>query len=130
MKDSSKLDLLLEKTLKFVEGTGDFVVEHAPDYVQQLLEYGFWDNAFTLILVSLLLLFFIFILGIGIYLNKYYPATIGKFPLDKALIGLGFNGFWIFLFIAVFAVPSCARNMVKIKTAPKVYIVDELKRKF
>jgi len=107
MEDSLKnltKDMLTE-VLEMVKSTKNFTVEQAPDYIKQLLAYQLISNCASIVICAL-------------------------FIIASIIIPFYFNDFAVNLFcgvaIFVFFVGSILNinNIIKIKVAPKVFIVD------
>jgi len=102
-KDLTK-DMLTE-VLEMVKSTKNFTVEQAPDYIKQLLAYELISNYISIVICVLFIIASIII-----------PFYFNHFAVNL------FCGVAIFLFF----VGSILNidNIIKIKVAPKVFIVD------
>lgn len=111
----------LQSVLEFMKSGTGFVKEQAPLYVQELLQWGFYDNVISAI-VGMILFAPLFIYSFFTWkanLKKSHD-TSDPYLLINILMLL----ICIPLFCAVI-VPSI-REAVKIKVAPRVYIVETL----
>lgn len=110
---------LIKKIIEYMESSKDFIVEQAPDIIQQMLKYETFNNIFGLIIAVIILFVSI---GVFIY-GKYSNKT------DKIYFNV-YNYVSIWLFIAAFAISAFAiNNLVKIKISPKYFVIEKLKDK-
>ncbi len=129
MTNEEVLNTFANKMLTAVEGIEAFGKEQIPDYIEQVLMYNFWESTIiATVLASLILVFLVvFILGI-LKSNKTGWGVECPSPSAFTVIGSGF--ILIFLIpigLADGIVPN-AKEALKIHLAPKVYIVDYLRK--
>lgn len=115
-------DLIKEKILSYLESTKDFVLDQAPDVIQQALRYHYINSIVGIFVCSFLILTLISIA----YYNYSHPK------LDE-------YGSWetitfIFCFIpSMFCLPLFAGllsdidKLIKISTAPKYFLITLFK---
>jgi uncharacterized membrane protein YoaK (UPF0700 family) len=112
-----------DKAMTYLQATEDFVVEQAPLLVQEILHYGLAHNSVLMVLC------FIFLAVAGYLCYKCFkraaecsevyeaeaPAMIGSVI---AIIGLGATAGFIVNLMCV----------LKIVFAPRLYLIEELRR--
>lgn len=110
-------DKLIDYLISNIESAKGFVAEQAPDVARQILEYGFWDNLMYLTIGAVLFTLF-FIIFVRIYLSKEMSG--------EEKFGIGF-----FVLLAIFfcslAISFNVSSLIKIKTAPKLYVIEKMK---
>lgn len=110
------MDKFFEELLKMVQGGTIFIQGQLPDYINQLLMFNFWSK--------IVIMLFLFFLGTLLLVVAYivYKQDALESPLFVVPLVFG-----IFLFLGFFiATPKLIIDCIKIKMAPKVYIVDYL----
>ena len=107
MENLEQLSEFLLETLKETKG---LVVEQAPDYVRQMLEYASFEATVCVVAFFILLLFSIYLL---------YKA-IKKNTGDLMLIAF----FGVILSCVCFV--GSGLDLYKIKYAPKVYLMEKI----
>ena len=108
---------LLQKLTEYMTGTKDFFLENAPDFFQQMLAYEKTSTIFAITILSMLFL--------GCLLFSIYCFTN---PCDdRYSIRELFKAFSIIGCCAFFAA-LCFNidTLIKIKIAPKYYIISSL----
>ncbi len=120
MKNEEVLNKLMEKSLEYLQSVEGFVIEHAPDYVKQLLEFEFYNSSLIVLffLFAVILLVGLFFIGYRLYINEsnYAGGFVIIIPVSALLISV---------FFTLEVIPSI-QTMLKIKTAPKVFLVDKI----
>lgn len=119
------LESKMLETLQWVEQsiktTSDFASEQVPLYIQELLVYNFWMSLAGFIIGI------IFIIAI-IPTAKVFTKESKKGILEQDSIKLFGSSIGSFLFLAVGMVLTIENtDWIKIKLAPRVYIVDYLR---
>lgn len=111
-KNLSKTDEVLskavEKGIAFAEKTGNFVIEQAPELLQEFYAWQLWSNV-ALLLLTLIISFTIY----------FITKKIAEQDDDDSVYI--FNLFQIFP--AIFFCVS-AYNIIYISVAPKLYLID------
>lgn len=117
------LNTFANKMLSAVEGIEAFGKEQIPDYIEQVLLYNFWSNGLW-IAFSLLIIITMCIAAFALfkYTSKIEDTT------DKWCTR-GTIGVCIIIVLGVFAtnIAELVEENMKIKIAPKVYIVDYIR---
>ena len=120
MKETDQqLAYILKKGLEVAEKTGNFVVEQAPDLIQQLIvwktcEYIFW------ILISIAFLFSIY---------KWYKSAMKRYDdLDNFIDETEFLAFFTYsitvILILGIALFHSFFNLLQILLAPKIWLIE------
>lgn len=115
--DKSILDAFLGKTLEYLNSTEAFLQKNVPAYVEELLLFNFYSALFgAIVTVSILAIALIFLWN---YVRKY------KHLSDDAAF---FHGVGIFMVITIFGIASYCNILtaIKIKVAPRVYLVEKV----
>jgi hypothetical protein len=113
------MEKFFEELLKIVQSGSAFIQGQMPDFVNQLLVYNFWSNIIiTLVLFLMATGFF----GIAFF---YYVTHKTDSFIFITSVTFGIAVLLAFLIIAPMAINDC----IKIKVAPKVYIIDYLTNK-
>lgn len=119
---------LVRKGIEVAEKTGEFVIEQAPDLLQEFYKWHLIKNIFVIValLLVMIILWKIFKYsglnedpkGYTDYVKlfgKFYPdiggVVIGVFGSVGFLVGLGF-------------IITCVYNIVFILSAPKLYLIE------
>lgn len=106
--------------------TEDFAAEQVPLYIQELLTWMFWDSVMCAAFAALILVISLVLVGFGFKLLEHAKKTKDD--------GLEFFGGMTVILMAILAVvcllPICinTKQAVKISVAPRVVIVEELKK--
>lgn len=101
---------LIQKGIEVAEKTGNFVIDQAPDLLQEFYAWQLWSNI-AVILICIFSAFFI---------NKAYKKV--KEDIDDELLSALF-GVIFFIFPFVFLLVS-AYNVLFILVAPKLYLIE------
>jgi len=121
------LNQFMEKLLHYVNSAEIFANKNVPLYIEELLKYKMYDSI-TVIIISIIVLFiavayFVFALKtikiderIGCYTDfSTFKVTSSSMVLVGAII----------LFVINLSI--CTRRIIKINTAPRVYVIDYLR---
>ena len=118
---NNSLSQFTEKFLNYLEKSDFSLKENIPDFIDQLLKFKLMDNILSFTLGILILLFIIFLI-----------RKIIKLSQDNRIVTR--NNYALFLVILIpwalwFFTEGInnIRNIIKIQTAPKVFILDYLK---
>ena len=114
METNTLQTLLLETLTELKAGTekaGTFVADQAPDVIQQLLAYQFWSAIF----------FGVMLLALGIILGWLTVKIFRQFDDGSEALALLPAVFCIFCIGGAIAMSDRA---LKIKIAPKVYVIE------
>ena len=123
MKIEEKLKESAGKLLDFVEKSGDFVVEQTPLYVQELVEYHFFENLLGLVISSVL-----FFAGILIWVVILVSITKSK-RSDKIFDCTMTSIMSIAILTPVTMSVVCfGKECYKAKNTPRVLIVEKLNK--
>ena len=120
MKETDQqLAEILKKGLEAAEKTGNFVVEQAPDLIQQLIVWKTCEYIF-LILISIAFLFSIY---------KWYKSAMKRYDdLDNFIDKPEFFVFSIYsivvILIFVIALFQSFFNLFQILLAPKIWLIE------
>lgn len=107
---------IIDKLLEYIDQTKDFVLDQAPDIFNQIIQYStmsiiMWTCSLgSLTVIGCTLIF--------IYLKNYRRESI--FDHGYALFSL-----WLTPFL-LFGTIVCADELIKVKVAPKYYIIKKL----
>ena len=116
-------DQLIEKIIHYMETTGDFVLEQAPEICQEILNYSKFSSILCLSITGSIVIFSIFF-----FIYSYCNRTMGDYG------SLSGESFFKMLFsgaIAMILLGPCVAsidNLIKINVAPKYYILQIIKR--
>ena len=117
---SQFLNLMIEALRK----TTDFAAEQIPLYVQELLRYALWDAILGIIFsVAFVVAFLVCAKKANNYLKS--DDNYDDFRLT-ILLGLLVGGLAAIAFV-IFTFASVS-NIIKITLAPRVYVIDYLKK--
>lgn len=105
-----------QELLTVVKDSKQFILEQAPDVVQEIIRWGIGKNCFQLILGTLFLL-----ISWKLYLAKlkgkeWVDDEIMPVVLAVGILGVG----------GALLAPSSIFNLIKIYAAPKLYILEYL----
>ncbi len=119
---------LLDFIRKTAENAEGFVVDQAPLFIQEYLQFNFYqDVAFGIIL------FLILILNIlGVFKLYFWCKALKSSEIHDGHIVCSILGFCIMISLIVVCGTHCLGytiEAIKIKVAPRVYIVDTLLNK-
>ena len=105
---------MIKKLIEYIEGTKDFILEQAPDIIQQILEYDTKSTILWLCLACIVAL-----CGAALCVHGYF-STQSTFEKPYLIFAYMLTPFAI---IAIFA---CCDNLIKIKIAPKYYVLEKI----
>ena len=105
---------LNEKLLELINKSEHIVESQLPELISEYLQYGLYDN-YLLLSVGLLLLVIVTVGTIFAIIKEQYDKGF------SALIG------GIILIIPIFMIGCAISEIIKIKIAPKVYIIEQFK---
>jgi len=111
-------ELILDKVLQYAQNAEEFVVREAPQYVKEFLEYEAFYHQQWVTWGSIPFILFLAITVALSCLKKKDPEES-----FSACLGAIF-----FLFVAIMTVPHSWMKLNKIKLAPRVYIIDSLRK--
>ena len=123
MEIEEKLKESAGKLLDFVEKSGDFVVEQTPLYVQELIEYHFFENLLGLVISS-----FLFFAGISTWVVILVFITKSKYNdkiFDCAMTSIISM---VILTPVTMGVVFYGKECYKAKNTPRVLIVEKLNK--
>ena len=115
-KTDEQLAEILKKGLEAAEKTGSFVVEQAPDLIQQLIVWKTCEYI-LLILISV---------GLILSIKKWYNSAIKRY--GDFIDSVEFVGFSIYSIIVIpifgIALFHSFFNLVQILLAPKIWLIE------
>lgn len=105
---------MIKKLLEYIEGTKDFILEQAPDIIQQILEYETRSTMLWMCLFSFLTFIGVIVCIWGVFSKK------SIFDKPGAMVG--------FLITPMMVIGLMANldNLIKIKVAPKYYVMEKI----
>jgi hypothetical protein len=114
--------------LEMVQSGATFIQGQLPDYVNQLLLFVFWQRITGILIWTIILMVMIITLFITLKLiKKNKIKDLDEKPAYVAsLILCGFTAL-VLLMTGVLCVPEAISDLIKIKVAPKVFVVDYLR---
>lgn len=112
-------DEIAQKLLDYLDATKDLVLEQAPDIFQQIIRYETISTIYGIVIFSTILLGII-CASIYMYRNPSGDKYSG-YNLTRCMIPIIFIP--IFFIQLLFSVDA----LIKIKVAPKYYIIQKLK---
>lgn len=107
---------ILKELFEYVKNTEAFVKEQAPLVVQEMIRYGWIDSLCGLGLSIL----FITAISLALY---FYPFPEDAFYKIPAQIVGGY-----LIFVCVMMGMNMSANLIKITVAPRLYIIDQIKK--
>lgn len=121
MNDEMKKKLIeyLDKTGSAVDSAGNFVLEQAPDVIQQYLVWEFYSNLILSIIAVLISIFFI-----RIYSICWKVGEEGKWDNPGPVLGLLIFGIMSIAFF--FGSLERVYHMVKVSVAPKIVLIEKM----
>lgn len=106
----------------------DFAVEQAPIVVQEFLSWKMGEAIFNVIAYSIATIVLFFVLRF--LLKKIKKIDMNYSPEEIVPIGLGFVfSLFVFCFITFFQLKPNIETIIKIKLAPRVYILEYVTNK-
>ena len=124
MTAEEKLKESAGKLLDFVEKSGDFVVEQAPLYVQELVEYHFIQNLVPCIASLIGFLALISIALWGAY--KINKKDTSRWEIEWMPISIGYALLLITIGFLTSEITYHVTECYKAKYAPRVLIIEKL----
>lgn len=116
------LESFLGKTLEYLNSAEAFLQKNVPAYVEELLAYEFYSSLFEL-------LFFILILIASIiFFKKAKEVEKDMCSGDKVLTAISAFVLIVFSVVSVVAIPLTISHMIKVKIAPRVYLVETISK--
>jgi hypothetical protein len=121
MTNDEILNTFANKMLSAVESMEEFGREQIPDYIEQVLVYNFWESAA--------------VNSVGILVSVVFLMA-AIFCWHKGKVTKNYCACWEFgwivlpilaVLITVISLLDAGSTMLKIKLAPKVYIVEYLR---
>jgi len=110
---------IIEKLLEYLQGTEDFILEHAPDTIMQIFKY---EKISTIYQIAILFILVISLSISGIYFYKNpYLDKYGHRELPSILIPMfcGIGCPILFLQLCIFT-----DKLIKIYVAPKYFLLQ------
>ena len=113
---------IAEKLLQWMQSIENLTVEQLPEFANEILQYGFYENLFWAVLVP------IFLLALVKARKKVYsyefecPAVADSIYIGYTIVGCS---------VGIFAIIGwcfTARAMIKITFAPKLYLLEYVTR--
>lgn len=116
---------LAKKMLEYLNSTEAFLQKNIPAFVEEYLTFYFYQSTF-------IIAFFLLLLVLSFSLSKISKKHIENFKSlsreDKEFLNVMRTvPFGILLLLNAFVIPININTLIKIKFAPRVYLVDELK---
>jgi len=120
------LEKFTNKLIQYIEQTEVFLKAETPEYIRQLLEYEVYDSVITIVAMFTALMFAAVVFLVGIYVGKKNDYHDGSW-IGAVIIG----GIMSTVMAIIFLVDGTAnvKKIIKINTAPKVFIIDHLRGK-
>lgn len=108
-----------KKLLEYMDKTGDFVLEHCPEVMQQALRYHYISSivTFSLCLFSIIILSFI-------AYNCFFYPKLDKYGTMELSSLLGCVMPSIFLWMCFIGILTSANTLIKITFAPKYFLLQ------
>lgn len=122
--DNKIVDTFLSKTLEYLNSTEAFLQKNVPAYVEELLQFSFYEAAFWAAFFPFVALVFVAFTVISIKMSKSENKSFSKTANNIGPICVA--GSFMFIIISLFATPSWVSDAIKIKTAPRVYLVEKI----
>lgn len=113
---------LAKEVLSIVQGSKDFIIEQAPDLVQQIIAYNYYINWFYLFICILMIGSVIYAAKKAIVLSREDSYHNEGWILIHSLYGL-FVGFGSFIFTL-----GTVNNLLLLHFAPKIFLIEYLSR--
>lgn len=126
MEQKSLVDAFLGKTLEYLNSTEAFLQKNVPAYVEELLQFDFYEALFYTAVPVVVLLIFSAITFACFKVCQNMNNSRDLRELYNVVEAISLVAALITLIVAAFAVPENLMTAVKIKTAPRVYLVDKI----
>lgn len=121
------MDSFLNKTLEYLNSAEAFLQKNVPAFVEEMLVFDFYEAVFG----SILTLVIVFLIGFITY--KSYKVSNNKDKYDEderesaAVVAFVAGGIFIVVsLISIFEIYGNLMTAVKIKVAPRVYLVEKI----
>lgn len=108
---------ITDKILEYVDKTEIFVQAELPLYIAEYLAWHFWSYVFLAVMFLILSIILYTILSVSVYLAKKYDEGWYPIAILSGIIGT---------IVLCFGVPINTYYALKVKIAPRVYIVDQI----
>ena len=120
------INKFMEKILQYANNTELFLSKEVPIYIKEILEFNFYSEVFYLCyLVSILLVgALIFYLGLRVFIKS--KEGIEEIVSTCIIVIGGLISFCSIMALALGGFDS-VEKIIKIKTAPRVFIIDYVK---
>lgn len=117
---------LMEKILQYANNTEAFLNEEVPIYIKEILEFNFYNELFYLIGSLVIILVSVYVVKRNIPLMiKYEEEDNNTKTTYHGVISLLFGVIGVLYVLILFINGyNSIETMIKIKTAPRVYIVE------
>jgi len=113
---------LISQLTTILQETKDSVIQNYPDFANQILVNGMNQAIFNIILCGMLIIILIFSTLILFKISKNWSEesknTIRAYFM---VVCITFNSI-----VCCILLPNAAREIIKIKSAPKVYVADKI----
>lgn len=124
MDTKNIVNTFLGKTLEYLNSTEAFLQKNVPAYVEELLQFEFYSAIFWALFFPLLALIF------GLVAKRVLTVIKGKSGDERDVLeGIGATSLGICvlsILISLFVTPCNLQDVVKIKVAPRVYLVEKI----
>ena len=123
MKQEKINELIIYLTDQLKNGV-EFAKDQAPEVVKELLAFGVWDNAISIVAWLLVM---VSLIALSVFLitlakrNKYQEEFVAAGVVVSAISVV------ITLVTLIGVVVPKTKNLLKIKHAPRVYLIDKLR---
>lgn len=118
---------LINKALEYINSTEVFLRDQLPDFIQQYLTWCLAESIFYIV-ISLIP---VIVCGISLlFISKKYGNKIDydAYNTNSVIISHLVNCIMlvVFLIVSCVVIPINSKNILKIKVAPKVFLVEKL----
>lgn len=124
--DKELMNMFLEKTLAYLNSAEAFLQKNVPAFIEEMLVFDFYVAVFYSIFPVVLVLLFG---GITYKCWKEHENKENSCDARECYGGFGSVAMVvtaILLFVSMFVVPGNIITTIKIKTAPRVYLVEKI----
>ena len=121
---------LLQKLLAYAQNLETFTKAEVPAYIQELLDFKFMEHLLNYFIPIFILGVILTVIGILVYRFREFFKGDGGFDETRIVTTVGsciISGVLLLLFIVRISCYDPLLQAYKIKTAPRVYIIDYLK---
>ena len=129
MKQEEILNKFAQKALSYLESAEAFTAKELPLYVKELLEFKFYESAISLggsVFIAGIMLLAALVLGV-ICKREARKNLNTRSEEVMAFAGAFAFCFLLFAFIPLVTAKDEVVELIKIKTAPRVYLIDYIK---